>query len=128
MKMEPRYLGCYRGSRGQPLAQGGKVFAEVRDLRRAFAEVLVFVVLAERAVVGGLPEIHHEAFLHRALAEVAPARLPAFVGLLPVEVLEIDRDVVRLHEPRLIGPREAAFERGVADVETDADVFWIEVL
>src|SRR4051812_44179390 len=83
---------------------------------------LVFVVLADRTSVGGLLEPIDERAVHHALAERAPGVLPTARHLFPEEVLHDYRGIERLGQPRLDRPRETAFYRGVADVETEPDV------
>src|SRR5262249_31805125 len=54
----------------------------------------------------------------------APSTIP---GLLPYEVFDVDRGEVRCHEPRLDGPRQSPFNRGVTEIKTNAHSLRIEV-
>src|SRR6516225_2721366 len=121
-----RRVFYFNGFLRQPLAQLREILLHVGNHFRAGAERLVFVMLAEGAVVGGSLELGEEALVHRAFAKIAPDRLPAFRGFFPAEILEEDRDVKRLEQAGLDGPGKAALERGVADVEAHADVLRIE--
>src|SRR4029434_1381894 len=84
------------------------------------------MMLADGSAVRGLLERVEERPVDHALAERTPRVLPAGGFLLPGEVLDDDGRVIRLCQPRSGRPRQPAFDRGVADVKTEADVTRVE--
>src|SRR5262245_43785801 len=91
-----------------------------------FAE-WIFMMLTDRAAVLGLLEPREETTIHHAFAERAPRVLPNVAFLLPIRILHEDRRQERLDQSRFRRPGETAFDGGVANVETDTDVLWVQV-
>ena len=85
------------------------------------------MVLGDRAGVGGIFQRRDEAAVDHAVAERAPSGAPAFGGFLPAEIFDVHGGVERCDELGLSGPREAALDGGVADVEAHAAVSGVEV-
>src|SRR5262249_32561364 len=88
----------------------------------------ILMMLTERTRERRFLQRCERCFFHSAFTKMTPLWLPSFGGFFPTEVLQKDGDKKRFHQANLGWPGEAAFDRGVCDVEADADLLGRKIL